>query len=165
MIILSVLAWFTRPTHGAWLPLTQQRNKISAALGERNIQQARDDREACRQLQVREILRDGLGNLDHTKMLQPQVLSDNKDLLPVLVWPEDLGGLSDDKHAKISVEQPEQVVCVRDDITLRLLIPATRDSIKLKLKERGVSEVAQTLESIQGKVIPRTILLVRIRCA
>jgi hypothetical protein len=86
------------------LSLTQERNKISAALRERNVQQASDDLEAGRESQVWKVLRDGLGNLDRTKMLQAKVLCNDEDLLPVLVWTEDLGALADDKHAKIGIE-------------------------------------------------------------
>ena len=46
----------------------------------------------------------GLGNLDRAKMLQAKVLSNDEDLLPVLVWTEDIGTLSDDEHAKIGIE-------------------------------------------------------------
>ena len=102
--IFSIFVRLTRPTHGARLSLTQQRNKISPALGERNVQQTGDDLEAGGQLQVRKILRDSLGNLDCTKVLQAEVLSNDKDLLPVLVWSQDLGALPDDKYAKIGVK-------------------------------------------------------------
>jgi len=55
-------------------------------------------------LQVWKVLRDGLGNLDRTKVLQAKVLGNNEDLLPVLVWSEDLGTLADDKYTKIGIE-------------------------------------------------------------
>jgi hypothetical protein len=37
-------------------------------------------------------------------VLQAKVLSNDEDLLSVLVWSEDLGTLADDKYAKIGIE-------------------------------------------------------------
>ena len=106
------------PAYGALLALAQEGNKVRPALGERDVQQARDDLEAGRQLQVRKVLRDGLRCLDRAEVLQAEVLGDDEDLLPVLVRPEDLRAHANDEHAKVGVEQPKQVVRVRDDIAL-----------------------------------------------
>jgi len=85
--ICSVLVWLPRPAHGTGLSFTQKCNKVRSTLGEWNAQQACYDLEAGRQLQVRKVLRDGLGNLNRAKVLQAEVLCDDENLLPMRVWP------------------------------------------------------------------------------
>ena len=41
---------------------------------------------------------------DRTEVLQAKVLGNGENLLPMLVWTEDLGTLADDKHAKIGIK-------------------------------------------------------------
>ena len=60
---------------------------------------------------------------DHVlELLHAQVLRDDEDLLAVLVRAEDLGALADDEHAVVGVEEPEEVVRVRDDVARRVLV-------------------------------------------
>jgi hypothetical protein len=87
-----------------WLPFSQQGNKVRPALGERHVQQARDDLKAPCQLKIRKVFRDGLGNLNRAKVLQPEVLCDDENLLSVLVWPQYLGTFADHEHAKVGAE-------------------------------------------------------------
>ena len=56
------------------------------------------------------------------KSLQPQVLRHDEDLLPVLVRPEDLRALADDQNAVVCVEEAEQIVRVRYDVSRRMLV-------------------------------------------
>jgi hypothetical protein len=77
---------------------------------------------------------------DRTKVLQAKVLGNGKNLLPMLVWTEDLGTIADDKHGRIGFEYLEQVVRVRDDVTRGCWPPPHEISMRHKTRgERGAA--------------------------
>lgn len=108
--------------HMSRLSLPQKRDKIVPPGAERHMQQTRNNFKAGGELQVRKVLGDGLGDLDHRELFDAQVFGHEEDFLAVLVGPEDLGAFADDEDTKVGIEEPEEVVSIRHNVSGWVLI-------------------------------------------
>lgn len=119
---LSLLKRFPRPMHMPRLSLPHKRDKIIPSGAQRHMQQPCNDLETGGKLQVGEVLRHGLGDLDHGELFKAEVFGYEEDFLAVLVRSEDFGAFADDEDAEVGVEEAEEVVCVGDNVTGGVLI-------------------------------------------